>query len=198
MRLRSSLTSPFVRKVRIAAALLGLSERIALEPADTMDPADALRRVNPLGRVPALELDDGTTIVDSRVICDYLNALAGGALLPADPKARARAHSDVCLADGVCEASVLIRYETAFHDEPCRSSDWVAHQAQKVARTLAHFEANPPKGPVDLVQIALACALGYRDFRFGGAWRADHPNLVAWLDDFAARTPAFADTAPPA
>lgn len=198
MRLRSSLTSPFVRKVRIAADLLGLSDRIALVAADTMDPADALRQVNPLGRVPALELDDGATIVDSRVICDYLNALAGGSLLPADAQARARAHSDVCLADGICEASVLIRYETAFHEEPHRSAAWVAHQAQKVARTLAHFEAHPPAGPVDLVQIALACALGYRDFRFDGSWRADHPRLVAWLDDFAARTPSFAKTAPTA
>lgn len=196
MRLRYSPTSPFVRKVRIAAAVLGLSDKIALESADTMNPQDSLRQDNPLGRVPTLLLDDGTVIVDSRVICDYLNALAGGSLVPADPAARARVHSDACLADGICEASVLIRYEAMFHESAQQSARWIDHQAGKVARTLAHFEANPPQGEVDLAQIALACALAYRDFRFEGAWRADHPRLVAWLDDFAARVPAFAATAP--
>jgi glutathione S-transferase len=196
MRLRSSLTSPFVRKVRIAAALLGLEDQITLESADTMNPHDSLRQDNPLGRVPALILDDGAIIVDSRVICEYLNALAGGTLLPSDATARARTQSDACLADGVCESSVLMRYEAMFHDSARQSAQWLDHQAGKVARLLAHFERNPPQGPVDVAHIALACALGYRDFRFEGAWRADHPKLVAWLDDFSAKIPAFAATEP--
>lgn len=196
MRLRYSPTSPFVRKVRIAAALLGLSERIELVAADTMNPNDALLGVHPLGRVPALELEDGTTLVDSRVICDYLNGLAGGALLPSDPLARAREHSLTCIADGICEASLLIRYEAMFHEASQASARWVDHQAAKVARALDYFEKQPPQGAITLTHVALACALGYRDFRFEGTWRATHPALVAWLDDFAARAPAYAETAP--
>lgn len=196
MRLRYSPASPFVRKVRMTADMLGLADRIELVPADTMNPQDGLRGVHPLGRVPALELDDGTTLVDSRVICDYLNALAGGALVPDGALARARVHSEACIADGVCEASVLIRYEAMFHEAAQASPRWLDHQAGKVARALAHFEANPPQGGPTLVDVSLACALGYRDFRFEGTWRADHPRLVAWLDGFAAATPAFARTAP--
>lgn len=196
MRLRYSPASPFVRKVRMTADMLGLASQIALVPADTMNPQDALRGVNPLGRVPALELDDGVTLVDSRVICDYLNALAGGPLVPSDALARARVHSDVCLADGVCEASVLIRYEAMFHEAGQTSARWIDHQSGKVARALAHFEAHPPQGEPTLAHIALACALGYRDFRFEGGWRADHPRLVAWLAAFSAAVPAFARTAP--
>ena len=197
MRLRYSPTSPFVRKVRIASNILGLDERIELTPADTMNPNDPLLGVHPLGRVPALELEDGTTIVDSRVICDHLNSLAGGTLVPADPLGRAREHSATCIADGICEASLLMRYEAMFHEAAQASPRWIDHQAAKVTRALAYFEGAPPQGPVTLSHIALACALGYRDFRFEGTWRADHPNLVAWLDDFAAKTPAFAATTPP-
>jgi glutathione S-transferase len=196
MRLRYSPASPFVRKVRMTADMLGLASQIALVPADTMNPQDALRGVNPLGRVPALELDDGTTLVDSRVICDYLNALASGPLVPGDALGRARVHSDVCLADGVCEASVLIRYEAMFHEAGQTSARWIDHQNGKVARALAHFEAHPPQGEPTLAHVALACALGYLDFRFEGGWRADHPRLVAWLDAFAEAVPAFARTAP--
>lgn len=196
MRLRYSPSSPFVRKVLISADILGLTGRIELIPSDTMNPEDALRGVNPLGRVPTLELDDATTLVDSRVICDYLNTIAGGALLPADPIARARVHSDVCIADGVCEASLLTRYEAMFHEAAHVSPRWIDHQAGKVARALAYFEENPPRGETRLTHVALACALGYRDFRFEGAWRVGHPALVAWLDAFAAATPAYARTAP--
>ncbi len=198
MRLRYSPTSPFVRKVLISADLLGLAERIELVPSDTMNPQDDLRSINPLGRVPTLELDDGASLVDSRVICDYLNTFAGGSLLPADLEARARVHSDVCVADGICEASLLIRYEAMFHEAGHVSPRWIDHQAGKAARAMAYFETNPPRGAVTLDHVALACALGYRDFRFEGAWRADHPRLVAWLDAFKAAVPAFERTTPPA
>ncbi|QLP97524.1 MAG: glutathione S-transferase [Rhodoblastus sp.] len=197
MRLRHSPTSPFVRKVRIVAAMLDLTDRIALAPADTMNPNDALLGVNPIGRVPTLGLDDGTVLVDSRVICDYLNAMAGGALVPADPLARAREHSETCIADGVTEASLLMRYEAMFHETAQVSPRWIDHQAAKVARALAYFENRPPQGAPSLSHVALACALGYRDFRFQGTWRESHPRLVAWLDGFAARDPSFAQTAPP-
>lgn len=196
MRLRYSPTSPFVRKVRIVADILGLGDRIELVPADTLNPNDPLLGVHPIGRVPALELEDGVTLVDSRVICDYLNALAGGALVPADPLARAREHSQTCIADGITESSLLIRYEAMFHEAAQASPRWVDHQSAKVTRALAFFEKAPPQGPTTLTHVALACALGYRDFRFEGKWRGDYPALVAWLGAFAAKTPSFAATAP--
>ncbi len=198
MKLRYSPTSPFVRKVSMAALALGLADRIENIAADTMNPDDTLARENPLGQVPALILGDGAVIVDSRVICDYLDSLAGVRLRPTEPEARARALTQEAIADGILDACVLQRYEAMFHEAPARSPRWLDRQAGKVKRGLAHFEAAPPTGPLDIGQIALACALGYLDLRFEGAWRASHPRLVAWLDDFAARVPAFAATAPPA
>jgi glutathione S-transferase len=162
-----------------------------------MNPDDTLAKENPLGQVPALILDDGTLIVDSRVICDYLDGLAGGKLRPTEPAARARVLTQEALADGILDASVLQRYEAMFHEAPARSPRWLDRQAGKVKRALAHFEAAPPQGPIDIGLIALACALGYLDLRFDGVWRADHPRLVSWLEDFAGRCPAFAATAPP-
>jgi glutathione S-transferase len=89
LTLRSSPTSPFVRKVRIAASVLGLDREIMLEPADTMSPSDSVRQQNPLGKIPALMLEDGTVLFDSRVILDYLDHRAGGGrIIPTDASAR--------------------------------------------------------------------------------------------------------------
>ena len=89
--LRYSAASPYARKIRIAAELLGLSDRIEIVAANTADPADSLRAQNPLGKIPTLVLEDGSTLYDSRVIADYLDHLAGGGrLVPADPQAAFR------------------------------------------------------------------------------------------------------------
>jgi glutathione S-transferase len=104
------------------------------------------------------------------------------------------------LADGVLDASILTVYEARWRAHEHHEQKWLEHQAGKVTRALAALEENPPPldrtGLPNVGQIAFACALGYRDFRFGGSWRAGHPRLVGWLDDFAARVPAFAATAP--
>ena len=200
MILRSAAASPFVRKVRIAASILGLDSRITLEPADTTNPSDSVRRQNPLGKIPALVLDDGMVLFDSRVILDYLDHVAGGGrIVPADPKARFAALRLQALADGLMDASILLIYEGRWRPAEKHEQKWVDHQAGKVARALAALEAAPPAldAPPDVGRIALACALGYRDFRFQGSWRKDHPRLVAWLDNFAAKVPAFAATSPP-
>ena len=197
LTLRSSPSSPFVRKVRIAASVLGLERDIAIEPADTMSPSDTVRQQNPLGKIPALVLEDGTVLFDSRVILDYLDHRAGGGrIVPTDAGARFSALRLQSLADGLMDASVLLVYEGRWRPTERHERKWVDHQAGKVARALAALEAAPPAltAPPDVGQIALACALGYRDFRFGGTWRADHPRLVAWLEGFAARVPAFAAT----
>ena len=200
LTLRSSPASPFVRKVRIAAAVLGLERVITVEAADTISPTDSVRQQNPLGKIPALVLEDGTVLFDSRVILEYLDHRAGGGrIVPTDPKARFAALRLQALADGLMDASILLIYEGRWRPAEKHEQKWVDHQAGKVARALAALEAAPPvlDAPPDVGRIALACALGYRDFRFQGTWRKDHPRLVAWLDNFSAKVPAFAATTPP-
>jgi len=200
LTLRSSPASPFVRKVRIAASLLGLDREITIETADTMNPSDTVRQQNPLGKIPALMLEDGTVLFDSRVILDYLDHRAGGGkIVPKEPAARFAALRLQALADGLMDASILLIYEGRWRPAERHEPKWIDHQAGKVARAFAALEAAPPAldTPPNVGQIALACALGYRDFRFEGSWRKDHPHLVAWLDNFAARVPAFAATKPP-
>ena len=197
MILRSTPSSPFARKARIAIALLGLADKIAVQEADLNDPADSIRTQNPLGKIPTLVLDDGTTLYDSRVILDYLDHLAGGGrIIPRDAPARYVALRLQALCDGALDASVLIVYETRYRTEAQRVQVWVDRQDDKIKRTLDALEAVPP--PLDALpnvgQITLACLLGYCDLRFEGTWRKPHPKLAAWLDKFAAQVPAFAET----
>jgi glutathione S-transferase len=200
MLLRSAAPSPFGRKVQIALSVLGFGDEVKIAPADTMDPRDSIREQNPLGKIPALIVEDGTVYYDSRVILEYLDHRAGGGMImPRDAHERFAALRLQALCDGVLDASILTIYEGRWRALEKHEAKWLDYQAGKVQRALAVLEAAPPAlAPTALPsvgQIALACALGYRDFRFGGTWRADHPRLVAWLDDFAARVPAFAATA---
>ena len=197
MILRSSPTSPFVRKVRIAISLLGFDSKIEVRETDLNDAGDSIRKQNPLGKIPALLLDDGTVYYDSRVILEYLDQLAGGGrIIPREGKARFDALRLQALCDGVLDAGVLLVYESRYRPAEMRVEPWVERQQGKIARALAALEAAPPA--LDAVpnvgQIALACALGYLDLRFGGDWRKDHPRLVAWHDRFAAQVPTFAAT----
>jgi glutathione S-transferase len=197
MILRSTPSSPFARKVRIAVAVLGMADKIAVQETDLNDPADSIRKQNPLGKIPALVLNDGATLYDSRVILDYLDHLAGGGrIIPRDAPARYDALRLQALCDGALDASVLIVYEGRYRKENQRVQAWVDRQADKVKRTLDALEATPP--PLDALpnvgQIALACLLGYCDLRFAGDWRETHPKLVTWLDKFAEQVSAFAET----
>ena len=201
MILRSSPASPFVRKVRIAISLLGFDSQISVEAADTNNTSDALRRQNPLGKIPVLIAEDGTAYYDSRVILEFLDERAGGGrIVPREARARLAALRLQALSDGILDASILAVYEARWRATEHHEQKWLDHQAGKVTRALAVLESSPPAlasaGLPDVGQIALACALGYRDFRFGESWRADHPRLVRWLGDFAARVPAFAATKP--
>jgi glutathione S-transferase len=199
MILRSSPSSPFGRKVRIAIGLLGFDDSVKVEAADTTDVNDSVRLQNPLGKIPVLLAEDGNAYYDSRVILDYLDHRSGGGkIVPRDAAARLAALRLQALCDGVLDASILTIYESRWRKPDTHDAKWLEHQAGKVTRALATLEAAPP--PLDAMpnvgQIALACVLGYRDFRFNGSWRGGHPRLVAWLDDFAARVPAFAATMP--
>jgi glutathione S-transferase len=199
MIVRTAPASPFGRKVTIAASLLGLDRDIAIERAETTNPDDSLRRQNPLGKIPVLLLEDGTRLFDSRVILEFLDHRAGGGrIIPSEPVARFAALTLQALCDGIMDACLLQVYEGRWRAADRHEPKWLAHQAGKVDRSLAMLEAEPPKTDATphVGQIALACALGYQDLRFAGRWRNDHPRLVAWLDDFAARVPAFAATRP--
>jgi glutathione S-transferase len=203
MILRSSPSSPFARKIRIALALLGFDGETKIEPADTTSVNDSLRAQNPLGKIPALIAEDDVVYYDSRVILDYLdNRAGGGKIIPAAAAARLAAERLQALCDGILDASILTIYESRWRKAESHEPKWIEHQAGKIARGLAALEAAPPALDVtpgtlpNIGQIALACTLGYRDFRFGGSWRSEQPRLVAWLDNFASRVPAFAATKP--
>lgn len=202
MKLYYSQTSPFVRKVLVAAHELGLADRIEKLPASAhpVDRDRALVARNPLGQVPTLVTDDGDVLYDSRVICEYLSELADGEVVPSDGEARWRALVDQSLADGILDAAVITRYEMAARPEALRWSDWIAGQLDKVACGLAELERRAPDfgDRIDVGTIAYGCALGYLDFRFASlAWRDGHPNTAAWFEWFGGRD-SMVETRPPA
>jgi glutathione S-transferase len=197
MILRSAPPSPFGRKVKVAAAMLGLSDEINVVMTDTVDPGDPLRADNPLGKIPTLVVEDGMVIYDSRVILEYLDMRAGGGrIIPKDTMARVRALTLQALADGIMDAGILQVYEGRWRDSAKHEQKWLDHQAGKVGRALTYLEANPPSlaEALNVGHIAVACALGYLDLRFKGEWRVGYPRLVAWLDAFAAKVPSFEKT----
>jgi glutathione S-transferase len=197
MILRSLPPSPYGRKVRIAASLLGLAAEIDVQPANLDDAADSVRSQNPIGKIPVLVLEDGTTYYDSRVILEYLDYRAGGGrIIPREAPARFETLRLQALCDGILDACLLQVYEGRYRPAEMRVQAWIDRQSGKVERGLAALEAAPPKldAVPDVGQIALACLLGYRDLRFAGTWRNDYPRLLAWHDKFAALVPAFAET----
>ena len=198
--LRSTLTSPFGRKVRMAVDVLGLSERLALAPADPLDENDTLRRQNPLGKMPCLVLGDGTSIYDSGVIVEYLQELSGSdRLIPARGPPRFKALTLARLADGIMDASILVVYDGRFRPGEPPSERWLAHQRGKINRGLAAFQEAPPDPrKTDIVSIGLSCALGYLDWRKQVDWRPAYPGLAEWLKQFGAHEPAFERTRAPA
>jgi glutathione S-transferase len=205
MRLLASPASPFARKARVAAIELGLAGRVAVEtvrvlPTERCD--DYQRDANPLGKVPSLVLDDGRVLYDSLVICEYFDAIAGGnRLLPASGNTRFDTLTRHALASGMTDAIVLVRYEDVLRPEAMRSAQWRDGQLRKVQAGLDWFEAHPASlhGSLDLAQIALACFLGYADFRYPDlGWREARPQLAAWYDLGILPRPSFRETMPAA
>lgn len=201
MRLYHSPTSPFVRKVMVLLHEAGATDRVALVHAmgTPLEPGSLPVARNPLGKVPALERDDGPTLYDSRVICRYLDDLLGTGFYPVAPRLWDTLVLEAT-ADGMTDAAVLMRYESHVRPEGTRSSEWIEAQWAKVDRSLQAVEErwiSHLSGSPDMGQIALACALGYLDFRHDArGWRTGRPQLAAWFDRFAAR-PAMQATRPP-
>ncbi len=199
MQLYSSPASPFARKVRVSAHELGLDARLQLIniTLSPVNPHAGLRTHNPLGKIPALVTDGGETLYDSPVICEYLDALAGGGrLIPTAAAARWTALRRQALADGLTDATVLVRYEQAVRPAALRWQDWIEGQFLKVRTALDALEQEDLEGPFDIGAVSLACALGYLDFRFAEErWREARPRLAAWYDAVSQR-PSLLATRP--
>lgn len=200
MKLYHSASSPFVRKVMVCAHELGLASRIELIPsaAHPINRDAGVVAANPLGKVPSFVTDDGTVLYDSRVICEYLDHLARGALFPPAGAMRWRALREQALGDGLLDAAVLTRYEAAVRPEPYRWPAWTDGQLAKLDSGLAVIEGDADRygERVDIGTITIACALGYLDFRFADlGWRNAHPRTAAWFARFSKR-PSMAASAP--
>ena len=200
MKLLSAPASPYGRKVKITAQMKGLMDQIAVERIDTgILKNEALYRENPLAKIPVLIIEDGMRIYDSHVICEYLDILKPEPhLFPAGGRERIDTLVRGALGDGILDAALLLVYEGRYRPAEMRVQNWVDRLQLKIDQSLGELEKAPPQwnGTPDYGHITIACALGYLDFRHQGVWRADHPNLVAWLDKFAAAVPAFAATTP--
>ena len=202
MQIFYSPASPYVRKCMVVALELGLADQIEkLSSAANPVTRDAnIVAKNPLGKVPTLITDDGLVLYDSRVICAYLNVLGKGGLLPSAGKPHWEVLTQEALGDGMLDAALLARYEAAMRPEPLRWAQWSAGQMEKVHSGLATIEANTASWgqSFDLGKIALACALGYLDFRFADmAWRAMYPATAKWFAQISER-PSMMATVPKA
>ncbi len=197
MKLWHSPTSPYVRKVMMAAIELGLADRIECVPART--PESKIADANPLDKIPTLKTDDAQILYDSLVICEYLDSLTDKAsLFPARGPERWKTLRMHTLADGLIDAAVLRVHETR-RPEDQRNAAWDERQKTKIVRGLARLEEEIAEldGPVDIVQITTACLLGFLDRRFADDdWRADQPALAALQAKFTTR-PSAAGTDPP-
>lgn len=198
MKLYFNPASPYVRKVRVTAHELGFAGEIELISISLtpVSPSDALRSSNPVGKIPALILADGSALYDSPVICEYLDALAGGGrVFPAAGAARWTALRRQALADGIMDAAVLARYEEAVRPKELRWQEWVDGQFLKIRTALDALEREK-LDTCDIGTISIACALGYLDLRFPSeAWRTSRPGLTAWLASIGNR-PSLVATAP--
>jgi glutathione S-transferase len=203
MKLIGSLTSPYVRKVRIVMAEKKLDFQLVLE-----DPwnGDVVIKSNPLGQVPCLVMEGGEAIFDSRVIVEYLDTMSPvGKLIPPTGRERIEVRTWEALSDGLLDAAVAARLEATWsgRSEGQRSQAWIDRQMRAVNAALQAMSQGLAEKPFcagnhfSLADVALGCALGYLAFRFPQIdWRTSHPNLGRHYDKLATR-PSFVDSAPP-
>jgi glutathione S-transferase len=203
MTLFHNPASPFVRKVRVLLIETGQQGRVALHGCmpTPVNPDAQVVQDNPVGKIPALRLADGSVLHDSRVILDYFDHQhVGNPLIPRDGSARWRRLTLASMADGILDAAVLVRYETAMRPAEKHWDQWLEGQRNKIHRTLAELEAEAIAeltSHFDIAAISVACALGYLDFRHPDLqWRANHPKLADWYAEVRQR-PSMLETQPP-
>lgn len=202
MKLYSNPASPFARKCRIIVRELGLTNVVEEVNVDTRAlPAD-FRRLNPLGKIPVLALKDGSVILDSPVICEYLNDLGGGKFFPGRSLIREnsghwKALTLQAIGDGICDAAVARVYESRRPPEQ-QSQAVIEKYLTAIQTSLDVLENAKFAAQITIGEIAVGCAIGYLDFRLPElAWRDTRPKLRDWYEKFA-QYPAMKDTQPAA
>jgi glutathione S-transferase len=203
MKLIGSVTSPYVRKVRIVMAEKKLDYQFV--PEDVWSADTQITASNPLGKVPCLVMEGGEAVFDSRVIVEYLDTLSPvGKLIPPSGRERAETKTWEALADGLLDASILARLEATWPGRTAeqRSQAWIDRQMDKIQAALKAMSQGLGDKPFcsgvhfSLSDVATGCALSYLDFRFPDInWRKDHPNLQKLSDKLALRQ-SFVDTSP--
>jgi len=202
MKLIGSVTSPYVRKVRVVMAEKKLDYQLVIEDVWA---SDVMLKMNPLGKVPCLVLDGGEAVFDSRVIVEYVDTLSPvGKLIPPTGRERVEVRTWEALADGLCDAAILARMEANWGPrEGARCQAWIDRQMSRVTSALKAMGQGLGDKPwcngnhFTLADVAVGCALAYLDFRFAHIdWRGDHPNLTKLAEKLATR-PSFIDSAPP-
>lgn len=196
LKLYSHPASPFGRKCKVVAHELGIQyEMVVVNARDD----EELRKLNPLKKIPILVLDDGSTLFDSRVICEYLNEFGGGRFFPGKNMLRQntgqwKALGLQALADGIMDAAVALRYETTGEDK--RNPDHIRRYTATINAGLDALEHMKFADPPTIGEIATGCALGYLDFRYADMhWRANRPKLAAWFEKFS-QYPSMLATVP--
>jgi glutathione S-transferase len=198
MKLVGGLGSPFVRKVRVVIAELGIIDQVELVPSagkpGTLNQEQS--GVNPIGKIPALVMDDGSALFDSRMIMRYLNEKEGGSIYIDGDWDLVRRESQ---AEGMLDAGLILRFETFARPEELRWDGWIEGQSQKINQCLDSMEKDAAAlARVDAASIGTGCGLGYLDFRFADwGWREGRPALTTWYETFSQRQ-SMATTGPTA
>lgn len=202
MKLYTSHTSPYARKVRVVMAEKKIDYQMV--EIDVWSPDSAISQFNPLGKVPCLVMEDGGAVFDSRVIVEYLDTVTPvSRMIPQGSRERLEVRTWEALADGLLDAALLVRLEHTQRQPNERSERWVQRQRGKIDGALAAMShgladrAWCANNHYSLADVAVGCALSYLDFRFPDInWRERHPNLAAFHEKISKRQ-SFIDTAPP-
>ena len=199
MKLYTAGPSPFGRKIKLALAVLNITDVEAIT-IDTADPDSDNRKQNPLGKIPTLLTDHGP-LYDSRVIIEYLNDIANNpVLIPQENPQKSLTLRDAALADGMIDAAILIVYESRMRPEDKYVAEFVEYQRNMFIRGLRYLEAQNKvyhnQNTPDISDINLACLIDYLDFRKQLDWREHAPSLASWMSDFASHVPGYHKTLP--